>query len=587
MNKVKLLLYSKEYNLPVKLIQKFQINILDNNNYGYLTKNNFLKCVSVIFFYQVTKGIKYVPLGRSYWKQLFGGNYHVNVIKPLIAFGIIECRDFGYRTFPNYESESSKGKQAGLVGIRYCINPVLLSDEFDLIHYLKDSKAITPQVQISNKAIGFNPISKLNIDYVIQINQVKTNEWIIANAERLCKEFMHPEYVTPDIDELTIEYHEYLDEDSFNTRYATVKSVRLLAQTYNKEFFYFKDKFYIANTEEFMKNRIASLIYYYKWAVSRLISVPIIDIRSTVNLRVHNNLVNFPSKILQFVTINNQYIVQLDLRTSQFLIFANLLNAYIQDGDKELMKFFKNPVTRKYLRRLFNVLNEYKNKLPAAGVDINNYESGKSSNYDVIKFIRDVFFQDFYAVVQQELGLHERGFAKQMIFKLLFKKSNKSDRLLDKLSKRYPVVMAIMSGFKKVDTLAESHQDEVIPESKQEEEITESDYNINGDQNNNFSVFLQCVESEIFIDNILIPLRQQGIPCFTRHDSICVASGYEDQVEAFVKDVFVKIGFKYNHKVEDKFWEVVDDDELEDSGYLDWLSDENELKSDYHIDEKL
>jgi hypothetical protein len=104
-------------------------------------------------------------------------------------------------------------------------------------------------------------------------------------------------------------------------------------------------------------------------------------------------------------------------------------------------------------------------------------------------------------------------------------------------------------------------------------------------QESNFSVFLQCVESEIFIDNILKPLRSNGIPCFSRHDSLVVASGHEDEAEKFAKDVFEQLGFKYNHKIEDKFWDIVDDEELEQSGYLDWLYDEDLLNIDAPIED--
>jgi len=50
---------------------------------------------------------------------------------------------------------------------------------------------------------------------------------------------------------------------------------------------------------------------------------------------------------------------------------------------------------------------------------------------------------------------------------------------------------------------------------------------------------------------------------------------------------FDDFGFKYNHKVEDKLWEVVDYNELEDSGYLDWLGDEDILNTDYSVAESL
>jgi hypothetical protein len=95
------------------------------------------------------------------------------------------------------------------------------------------------------------------------------------------------------------------------------------------------------------------------------------------------------------------------------------------------------------------------------------------------------------------------------------------------------------------------------------------------------------VEAEIFIDKILYPLREQGIPCFSRHDSIVVEYGYEDAVELYSKAVFAGFGFKYNHKVEDKFWEVADEDEMEEMDYMQWLIDENKLNSNFSVDDSI
>ena len=146
--------------------------------------------------------------------------------------------------------------------------------------------------------------------------------------------------------------------------------------------------------------------------------------------------------------------------------------------------------------------------------------------------------------------------------KLLFKKTNRPDALLHKLSQLYPVVVNIIAEFKKPD------------KSKTTDKADDN-------RESNFSVFLQCIEAEIFVDNILKNLRENNVPCFTRHDSVVVADGHQDDAEMIAKDVFRQLGFKYNHKVEDKFWEAVDFDELEDSTYMQWLTDEDILTTNY------
>jgi hypothetical protein len=564
--------YTKEEYLPVKLIKKLQEDIFSNSGYEYRSKNNFLQCVAIIHYHQVTNGIglnDYAPLGSNYWKKVFGGNYHESVIQPLLKRQIIERLDFGYRTFPDITVQTTKGKHGGLVGVRYHINPDLMDDQYEIISYIGKGKVLTAteRILLGNQEFIATGITDMN--YHITIDPVKACTWIENNAESICNDFLRKDYVQSLPDKLLIEYREYLERGSYNTKYLTVEAARKVAEDKDKELFFFKDTFYIADIAEFMKQRVPALVYNYKNQVSLIYSQPIEEKRNPVTLRLYSNLVNFPSKILQFISINNSTVVQLDLRTSQFLIFANLLNVYVIKGEEHLLSLFKQERNTTYLKRLMRILKQHELQLPKVAVDIHDINSGQYSSADVTKFIRDVFFHDFYAVVQQELGLKDRMLAKRVLFKLLFKKTNRPDALLNKLSQRYPIVMSIIAAFKQKDVKHDESDDH------------------DDNHESNFSVFLQCIEGEIFVDNILQELRTDSVPCFTRHDSIVVASGSEVKAEKIAKGVFSRFGFKYNHKVEDKFWEVVDDEELEDSGYLDWLSDENELCTDFSIEDSL
>ena len=558
--------------MPLKLIKKLHEDIFSNSAYEYRTKNNFLQCVTIIYYHQITKGIglnDYAPLGRNYWKKIFGGNYHENVIQPLLKLKTIECIDFGYRTFPDPAIQPIKGKHNGLVGIRYRISPDLMDDLYETIQYIDRGKVLTAteRILLGNEEFIATGISDMN--YHVSIDPVKACTWIENNAESICNDFLREDYVKSLPDKLLIEYREYLDKGSYNTKYLTVEAARKVAEDNDKELFFFKDTFYIADITEFLNQRVPALVYHYKNQVSLIYSQPIEEKRNPITLRLYSSLVNFPSKILQFININNRTVVQLDLRTSQFLIFANLLNVYIKDGEKHLLSLFKQERNKTYLRRLIRILSEHEKQLPMVAVNIYENNSAQYEIADVSKFIRDVFFHDFYAVVQQELALKDRMLAKRVLFKLLFKKTNRPDALLLKLSQRYPIVMNIIAAFKRKD-------------------ITKEESPIHEDNNeSNFSVFLQCIEGEIFVDNILQELRTNNVPCFTRHDSIVVSCGYEDKAEETARTIFKNFGFKYNHKVEDKFWEVVDSEELEETGYLDWLSDENEFNEDFSVEESL
>lgn len=563
----------KQEYLPVKLIQRIYKDIFTNKKYEYRTKNNFLRCIGTIFYKQVNVhyGLQgYVPAGAAYWRTIFGGDYHEKVIKPLIEMGIVESKDFGFRSYPNLNT--TQGKEPGSVGIRYRIKPEFTDeDEFSTIDYIvKNNTPVLSAEDVvvnGNKEMQYMPIPQTNL--FISIDMQKASQWVEENAEKICAQFMNTKIIDELPGKTKIPCHFYLDGGSFNVRYVTIEKAKLNAILQDKQFFFFKDSFYLADIETFLKYRVPNLKHHYKRDISKIGIVPLIYRRSDKTLRITTHLTNFPSKILQFVNLNNQTVVQFDLRTSQFLIFANLLNIYITKGEKALLSYFKQSRTKTFLRRLITVLDEHRNMLPQKGVDIANPHLSKFSTSDVIRFIHDVFFDDFYSVIQKQFGFSERGSAKLVLFMRLFKRNTKSDKLIEKLKEHYPTVMAIIEGFKAKDK-------ESLPEP--------DDITIN-DDTSNFSVFLQCVESEIFVDRILLPLREKGVPCFTRHDSIVVAHEYADETERFIESVFNDIGFKYNHKVEDKFWEVVDWLELEDSGYMDYLADEDILTTDNSIDE--
>lgn len=562
----------KQEYLPVKLIQRINQEIFSNKRYEYRTKNNFLRCIGTIYFKQVNEhyGLEgYVPTGSAYWKKVFGNDYHEKVIQPLINLGIIEFLDFGYRNYPNLNT--SKGKEPGMVGIRYRINPELTNeDEFSTIDYIRKNNlpVLTAEEMVMNEGKEFEylPISQQSI--FISIDKQKALKWVEDNAEQICNQFLNTKIIYELPENTLIPCHIYLEGGSFNIKYLTITKAKFEALLQDKQLFFFKDAFYLADINTFLKYRISNLKYHYKRDVSKIGTVPLIYRRSEKTLRITTCLTNFPSKILQFININNQTVVQFDLRTSQFLIFANLINIYITKGDKVLLSLFKKNQTKAYLKRFIAVLDEHRNMLPQTGVDIATAVLSKHSTSDVIRFIHDVFFDDFYMVTQRQFGFSERGLAKLVLFKLLFKRNTKSDKLIDKLKEFYPTVLTIIDDFK-------AKSMESIPE--------DDDKNFNDDMSN-FSVFLQCVESEIFIDRILFPLRDMEVPCFTRHDSIVVAHGYANLVEDFIKSVFSEIGFKYNYKVEDKFWEVVDWVELEDSPYSDYMSDEDILTTDYSVE---
>ena len=580
----------KEEYLPIKLIEQLTNINLKNNDYR--TTNNFLKCVAILDHKQIKDyfGLyNYIPVGSNYWKTVFSRDYYPKVIKPLLENNIIQSHDFNCRTFPNKKVKSSIDHTPKEVSTRYRINPNLMVGECKIIKYNIKGKVVTSEEVIYNDGQGFTIGSNNDMDKSFRVNILRDEAiaFIDANTESICKGYLKPDYFDQLKDSQIINYNEYQDYlggRSLKLHYSTVGQAKRNAEEKGKQIFYFKDQIYMADIALFLEHRIEAMKYRYNREISKVGSLPIIDRRSETTLRVYNYLTNFPAKILPYITINNRTIFQSDLKSSQFLLFANILNVYIQKGEGELLNLFKSGLTQKYLKKLFKVLKDHSQLLPTVGVDINNPELSKYSNSNVIEFIRDVFFSDFYTIVQHELGLSERSMAKQKLFKLLFKMDDRYDESLEKIKDHYPTAISVIANFKKKET--KGRLDPKANKKHNDKAKTKINDKLKREQDleRNFSVFMQCIESEIFIDNILIPLRKLRIPCFTRHDSICVQSGYEDQVEIFVKEVFAKFGFRYNHKDEDMFWSVADQDEMDISGYSDFIDGEDLLTYNYEIE---
>jgi len=553
--------YVKQEYLPSKLVKRLQECVINNDTHKqYNTKNNLLQCVVIIYYHQVKQGAgirNYVPLGSDYWKTVYGHEYK-RVLNPLLDDQIIESYDYGFRK--------------GEVGIRYRINPDLLDDQNTTIMYIEKGRVLTGEERMLFGKKEFTTDGIPDTNYRISINHKKASKWVDDNAVLICYKFLMTDYIKNLPESLVIEYRELYEKYgnwTYRKKYRSVKSAKEHANKYNKELVYFNKNFYIADTKVFLKQRIESLRNHYKHQVNQIYTQPIIEKRNPKTLRMYSELTNFPSKVLQFININNCTVVQLDLKTSQFLLFANLLNVYTTRGEQFLLSNFKQDQNQTYIKKLVRILKKFQSQLPKAGVDIKNSTSGENSNSDVTRFVRDVFFEDFYEVIQHELGLQHRLFAKNVMFKLLFKKSNRTDELLLRLSQRYEVVMAIIAEFKARDN------------ENQDDELENLDF----EHGSNFSVFLQCIEAEIYIDNILKKLRDEGVPCFTRHDSIVVARGYEKLAKEVAEAVFRDFGFKYSDKEEDKFWDVATEDELETSNYMQGLIDENDLEPDFWFDD--
>jgi hypothetical protein len=66
---------------------------------------------------------------------------------------------------------------------------------------------------------------------------------------------------------------------------------------------------------------------------------------------------------------------------------------------------------------------------------------------------------------------------------------------------------------------------------------------------NQFSIMLQRIESELFIDAIFKRIKKAKLLCFSKHDSLIVKAENTEQVIQIMKDEFAKLNLEYRLKV--------------------------------------
>ena len=122
------ILSKKKLIIPSWVKEKLDI-LYTKDKYQNPSKLNFVKCILIIIYHQINEGDDYVPLAANYWRKVFGGDYHKNVLAPLIDEKIIEVKPVTDNTKEEFKKKRNY----------YRINPELFNDKFVVVEY-KNSK---------------------------------------------------------------------------------------------------------------------------------------------------------------------------------------------------------------------------------------------------------------------------------------------------------------------------------------------------------------------------------------------------------------------------------------------------------------
>ena len=124
-----------------------------------------------------------------------------------------------------------------------------------------------------------------------------------------------------------------------------------------------------------------------------------------------------------------------------------------------------------------------------------------------------------YAYIQQIISLESVNEAKNAMFEIMFSSRRNNTTSKAKLKELFPSVIGWIDRYKKAY----------------------------GDKQ--FSIMLQNIESEIFIDCLLTKIKKMKLFCLTKHDSLIVRRNDYTKVLNVLKEEFAKISLEYSLKV--------------------------------------
>ncbi len=517
----------------------------------YRTHDNYLLIIGLIYLHQMSDDASYLhysPLSREYWRTVVGSHYS-NYLNRLIKEQVVQ------REIVLYEDDF--GNTSRVVGYR--INPTFLQDDLTLVKYAGAKSSSKSADILDVKANGNDLRIKAGINPdLIQMKKNKALSWISSDISNVVDAYLNYEYVNGVTKSLPVLVRIYAGGNDFVAMHLSVESAQKIADEQKKKLLYYKDKFVIADLDKFKQIAMQNLSAHYIWLVKSFNPDSFNFSRNRNTLRVYSKLSSLPTALLPFIRINGQYIQQADLKCSQFTLFANLINYYVNHTGEELIAKFKKKQAKSFVSKLVDVLDAHKDELPEEGLNTANPVVNDYITNDAYRFLCDALLSDFYAIIKTELNLPQRAHGKSIAFRTVFSKPKPENELVRQFRQLYPTVISIINDFK------------------------------NKQGYNQFAIGLQRVEAEIFIDNIWKQAKKAGINCFTRHDSLVFPISKRKVVEQSITDVFKSFEFIYRVEYEDFNTDEIIQRLINETDYIDNVNDFDEifLYSMEHMNEK-
>ncbi len=506
----------------------------------YRTYDNYLLIVGIVYNRHMSDDVSYLlytPLSREYWRTVIGSHYSL-YIDRLVKERVIQ------KDWVQYVDDF--GNTSRVIGYR--INPEFLQGDLTLIKYAGSKSETESADMVDAKATGNVAITKLSIrPEFIRLQKGIALKWIDKNISDVVNTYLNTAYIDGVPKTLPVLVQIYHDNDGFTASHMSVEAAQRIAEEQGKKLLYYKDKFVIADEVQFHRIAVQNLSIHYKWQVKTFLPEIFNFSRNRNTLRVYSKLSSLPTALLPFIRINGRYIQQADLKCSQFALFANLINFYLNHSGEELIALFKKKPAKSFVTGLVRVLNKHQDELPEEGLNTSNPIINDYITNDVYQFLVDVLLHDFYSIIKSELNLPQREHGKGIAFRTVFSKPKPENELVRQFRQLYPMVIGIINDFK------------------------------NKYEYNQFAIGLQRIEAEIFIDHIWKKAKQKGINSFTRHDSLVFPGDKRKEVEQIITDVFKSFDFIYRVDYEEFNTEEIIQRLIDETNYVDYIDDFDEL----------
>jgi hypothetical protein len=290
-----------------------QINWTSNN-----VKSKAIKFAMVLFntsLFRFKSLDEFKPLSKEYWSTVIGGsNRHINEIKSKLVSNKIldvkaklykkDSRVLSYKFNNKYINNYSFNSAYTIIVVSF--SKVLKTNELQIIE-----EATTNTIK--NIRCQLTPYVKVSIDTIVeqQIDKIKIFDLSLTEQE----------FIKVKLEDITY-------------RYSVGNAVKF-AETVNKILIKYKDKYYFVDSiENFKEYKRKELTMLYTKQLFDIENNIIYASRNETNNRLDSNVTNLKSELWDFLTLDNEKFVEIDITNSQFAIAANIIN--VDDNFKQL-----------------------------------------------------------------------------------------------------------------------------------------------------------------------------------------------------------------------------------------------------------